>query len=156
MKITAFGHFRAKKERALDHRDPWRKFGRHENHCFWALDHGALPPHSLKIDSRNLPRRRKELTWEGVARNHQCSFQIFSFFSSIQTLPSFALAHDLQKIFFGGQNKPAVFFPQRGRIGSFFSIFRDLQDLHTFAPLQTQNFSEILLDFLAIWSIFRF
>ena len=44
------------------------------------------------------------------------------------TLASFPLSHDLQKIFFGGQNKLAVFFPQRGRIGAFFSIFRDLQD----------------------------
>ena len=38
------------------------------------------------------------------------------------TLASFAPTHDLQKIFGGGQNKPAVFFPQRGRIGAFFNI----------------------------------
>ena len=28
------------------------------------------------------------------------------------------------------------------RLGSFYSIFRDLQDLHTFAPLQTQKISK--------------
>ena len=39
------------------------------------------------------------------------------------TLASFAPTHDLQKIFWGGQNKPAVFFPQRGRIESFGSDF---------------------------------
>ena len=27
------------------------------------------------------------------------------------------------------------------RVGAFFHIFRDLQDLHAFAPLQTQNIS---------------
>ena len=31
------------------------------------------------------------------------------------------------------------------RIGAFFSFFRDLQDQHTFVPLQAQNFSEIAL-----------
>ena len=29
------------------------------------------------------------------------------------------------------------------RVGAFFRIFQDLQDLHSFAPLQTQNFSKI-------------
>ena len=52
-----------------------------------------------------------------LSKTHGCSL----------TLASFPLSHDLQKIFLGGQNKPAVFFPQRGRIGAFFSIFRDLQ-----------------------------
>ena len=54
------------------------------------------------------------------------------------TLASFAPTHDLQKIF-GGQNKPAVFSPQRGRIGAFLSIFLYLQDLHSFAPLWNQK-----------------
>ena len=33
------------------------------------------------------------------------------------------------------------------RVGAFFSIFRDLQDLHSFVPLQTQKFSKILASF---------
>ena len=32
---------------------------------------------------------------------------------------------------------------------SFFSIFRDLQDLHTFAPLQIQNFSKFSSTFFS-------
>ena len=48
-----------------------------------------------------------------LSKTHGCSL----------TLASFPLSHDLQKIFWGVQNKPAVFFPQRGRIESFGSDF---------------------------------
>ena len=37
----------------------------------------------------------------------------------------------------------AVSTPLIARVGAFFSIFRDLQDYHTFAPLRPQNFSKI-------------
>ena len=36
------------------------------------------------------------------------------------------------------------------RVGAFFSIFHDLQDIHAFAPLQTQNFRKILPFFFEI------
>ena len=53
--------------------------------------------------------------------------------------------------FWGDTNKPAVFFPPTGGYKySFCSIFRDLQDLHTFAPLQTQNFVKISSNFLVV------
>ena len=35
----------------------------------------------------------------------------------------------------------AVSTPPIARVGAFFSIFRELQDFHAFAPLRTQNFS---------------
>jgi len=41
----------------------------------------------------------------------------------------------------------AVSTPQIARVGAFFSIFRDLQDLHSFAPLRIQNFCKISSNF---------
>ena len=43
------------------------------------------------------------------------------------------------------------------RVGAFFSIFRDLQDLHTFAPRRFQNFSKKSSEILARmnWSSFH-
>ena len=41
----------------------------------------------------------------------------------------------------------SVSTPPIARGGAFFSIFHDLQDIHAFAPLETQNFRKILLDF---------
>ena len=53
-----------------------------------------------------------------------------------------------------------VFIQVRFRIFRVFcSIFRDLQDLHTFAPLRSQNFSKkvvTILSFLNIWIIYSF
>ena len=43
---------------------------------------------------------------------------------------------------FSAVSKPIV-----ARNGAFFSIFRDLQDLQSFAPLRSQNFSKILQTF---------
>ena len=37
----------------------------------------------------------------------------------------------------------AVSTPQIARVGAFFSIFRDLQDVNSFAPLHTQKFNKI-------------
>ena len=39
---------------------------------------------------------------------------------------------------------------------SFFQVFRDLQDFHTFAPLRSQNFSEKPSKFLPKFVIFEF
>ena len=36
----------------------------------------------------------------------------------------------------------SVSTPPIARVGAFFSIFHDLQDIHAFAPLRTQNFSQ--------------
>ena len=44
---------------------------------------------------------------------------------------------------FGGSFS-AVWTATIARVGAFFSIFRDLQDVHSFAPLQIQKFSKIL------------
>ena len=41
------------------------------------------------------------------------------------------------------------------RVGAFFQIFRDLQDLHAFAPLQTQNISYFHQKFEDFSSNFR-
>ena len=57
--------------------------------------------------------------------------------------------------FFGGPFS-AVSTPILATKYSFCSIFRDLQDLHTFAPLQSQKFSKILQffgDFIKISGI---
>ena len=40
--------------------------------------------------------------------------------------------------------------PPIARVGAFFSIFRDLQDFHAFAPLRAQNFGKKLPYFLLI------
>ena len=45
------------------------------------------------------------------------------------------------KRYFWGKTARLFFFPQRGSIGAFFSISRDLQDPPTFAPLQLQKFN---------------
>ena len=45
----------------------------------------------------------------------------------------------------------AVWTATIARKDAFFSIFRDLQDLHTFAPLQSQKFSKIYYFNLAIF-----
>ena len=44
----------------------------------------------------------------------------------------------------------SVSTPPIARVGAFFSIFHDLQDIHAFAPLQTQNFRKILSFFFEI------
>ena len=41
-----------------------------------------------------------------------------------------------------GGSVSSVSRPQIARVGAIVSIFRDLQDWHSFAPLQSQNFSE--------------
>ena len=41
----------------------------------------------------------------------------------------------------------AVSTPQIARVGAFFSIFRDLQDLHSFAPLRIQIFCKFSSNF---------
>ena len=46
----------------------------------------------------------------------------------------------------------AVSTPLIVRVGSFFSVFRDLQDFQSFAPLRIQNFSENLLHFFRIFT----
>ena len=43
------------------------------------------------------------------------------------------LWHCFQKIFWGGDKHLLFFLPQRGSIGTLFSIFRDPHDLHSFA-----------------------
>ena len=50
----------------------------------------------------------------------------------------------------------AVSTPLIARLGSFFSIFRDLQDFHSFAPLRTENFSKILPIFGTFHHIFKY
>ena len=44
----------------------------------------------------------------------------------------------------------SVSTPPIARVGAFFSIFRDLQDFHAFAPLRAQNFGKKLPYFLLI------
>ena len=44
----------------------------------------------------------------------------------------------------------SVSTPPIARVGAFFSIFRDLQDFHAFAPLRAQNFGKKLPYFLPI------
>ena len=44
----------------------------------------------------------------------------------------------------------SVSTPPIARVGAFFSIFHDLQDIHAFAPLQTQNFRKKLPIFFVI------
>ena len=41
----------------------------------------------------------------------------------------------------------SVSTPPIARVGAFFSIFHDLQDIHAFAPLQTQNFTKKIANF---------
>ena len=48
----------------------------------------------------------------------------------------------------------SVSTPPIARVGAFFSILRDLQDFHSFAPLRIQNFSKNLLDFFCIFTNF--
>ena len=44
--------------------------------------------------------------------------------------------------------------PPIARVGAFFTVFRDLQDCHSFAPLRIQNFSKNLPIFSIILQIF--
>ena len=63
-----------------------------------------------------------------------------------------ALSPQLTKVFLGGgTNKLACrFFPPKGgTLGSFFSIFQELQDPQYFAPLRSQNFRKKSPDFFA-------
>ena len=46
----------------------------------------------------------------------------------------------------------SVSTPLMTRVGAFFSIFRDLQDLHSFAPLQIQEILQNLVKILSIFS----
>ena len=46
----------------------------------------------------------------------------------------------------------AVSTPPIARVGAFFSIFRDLQDFHSFAPLRIQNFSKKRASFFHIFT----
>ena len=68
------------------------------------------------------------------------SFALIFFLSRLRAVPQ-----AYKRFFWGDKNKPAVFFPRTGRIGAFFRIFRDLQDLHSFAPLRPQNFRKKLV-----------
>ena len=46
----------------------------------------------------------------------------------------------------------SVSTPPIARVGAFFSIFRDLQDVHSFVPLRIQNLSKNLLHFCRIFT----
>ena len=46
----------------------------------------------------------------------------------------------------------SVSTPPIARVGAFFSIFRDLQDFHSFAPLRIQNFSKKRASFFHIFT----
>ena len=48
----------------------------------------------------------------------------------------------------------SVSTPPIARVGAFFSILRDLQDFHSFAPLRIQKFSKNLLHFFRIFTNF--
>ena len=107
---------------------------------------GALLPRSARgeLDAGFLGTSPKRRVLGHLTKTHGCSL----------TLASFPLSHDLQKIFWGDKISRPFFSPERGRIGAFFSIFRDLQDSHAFAPRQSQNLS-IFSNFRTISMIFQ-
>ena len=48
----------------------------------------------------------------------------------------------------------SVWTPPIARVGAFYSIFRDLQDLHSFAPLRPEKFSNFSARILLIFHNF--
>ena len=66
-----------------------------------------------------------------------------------QILPKFANFYQTS-----GGSFSAVSTPQIARVGAFFRIFRDLQELHSFAPLRIQKFCKFSSNFLEIfWKV---
>ena len=53
-----------------------------------------------------------------------------------------------------GGSFSAVWTPLIARVGAFFSMFRDLQDFHSFAPLHIQKFNNMSLFFSRCFHLF--